>query len=179
MGCSESHFCCDLGVLLIFCFGTSTFALVDHYRVSACNNLYADRELEILSYRKGPNDSSDDPLRIRGVIHPEGIEVHTDDNSVSLMSLNGSDALIQMAPSEESVIGKRIKVKYYVGKVEDRRWWHPDLVHNLIQFTDRSAIRKWVMTSFYLGAMLTCFIYAYLMNRKFEPLAKYLNSDEP
>ncbi len=67
-----------LGVLLIFIFGTSTFALIDHYRVSACNNLYEDRELEILSYRKGPNTTSEDPLVIRGVIHPDGIEIVTD-----------------------------------------------------------------------------------------------------
>lgn len=167
---AKVSFAAILGVLLIFFFGTSAFALVEHYRVSACNNLYEDRELEILSYRDGPNSSSDDPKRIRGVIHPDGIEVRTDDNSVSLMSLNGSDSLIQMATSEASVIGKRIKVKYYVGKVEDHRWWHPHAVHNHIQFTDRSLIRMWVMTIVYLGAILTCFGYAYHMNRKFAHL---------
>lgn len=165
-----------LGVLLILYFGTSTFALVDHYRVSACSNLYEDRDLEILSY----GDRSDDGvLSIRGTIHPDGIEVYTDDNSVSLMSLNDSDSLIQMAPPEKSVIGKRIKVKYYVGKVEDRRWWHPDTVHNEIQFTDRSVIRMWIMTIVYLGAMLASFEYAARTNLKFAHLHKHLSSDEP
>lgn len=166
-----------LGVLLIFFFCNSLFALVDHYRVSACEGLYADRELEILSYRRGPNTNDDDPIQIRGVLHPDGIEIHTNDNSVSLMSLNDSDALIQMTPSEETVIGKRIKVKYFVGKVEDRRWWHPDSVHNRIQFTDRSVIRMWVMTIVYLGLMLTCFFYAYRTNRKFAHLEKYLDRE--
>jgi hypothetical protein len=167
-----------LGVLLIFFFATSAFALVDHYRVSACNNLYEDRELEILSYRDAPNTSSDDPKQIRGIIYPDGIEVITNDNSVSLMSLNGSDSLIQMTPSEERVIGKRIKVRYFVGKVEDRKWWHPASVHNQIQFNDQSVIRMWVMTVVYLGAMLSCFVYAYRTNRKFDHLAKYLISNE-
>jgi hypothetical protein len=167
---AKVSFAAIMGVLLIFFFGTSAFALVEHYRVSACNNLYEDRELEILSYRDGPNSSSDDPKRIRGVIHPDGIEVFTDDNSVSLMSLNHSDSLIQMTPSEKSVIGKRIKVKYYVGKVEDRRWWHPDSVHNHIQFTDRSLIRMWVTTIVYLGAMLSFFVYANRTNSKFSHL---------
>jgi hypothetical protein len=171
-------FAAILGVLLIFLFGTSASALVEHYRVSACNNLYEDRELEILSYRDGPNSSSDDPKRIRGVLHPDGTEVFTDDNSVSLMSLNGSDSLIQMAPSEASVIGKRIKVKYYVGKVEDRRWWHPHSIHNHIQFTDRSLIRMWAMTIVYLGAILTCFVYGYRMNRKFAHLEQHAGRDE-
>lgn len=168
-----------LGVLLLFFFGTSTFALVDHYRVSACSNLYTDRELEILSYRRGPNTTSEDPVQIRGVIHPDGIEIVTNDNSVSLMSLNGSDSLIQMEPSEESVIGKRIKVRYYVGTVEDRRWWHPDTVHNEIQFTGRSVIRMWIMTIVYLGAMLASFEYAARTNLKFAHLHKYMSSDEP
>ncbi len=80
-----------MGVLLIFFFGTYAFALISHYRVTACSNLYEDRELEILSYRDGPNSTSDDPKQIRGSILPDGIEVYTDDNSVSLMSLNDSD----------------------------------------------------------------------------------------
>jgi hypothetical protein len=171
-------FAAIMGVLLIFFFGTSAFALVDHYRVSACNNLYEDREFEILSYRDGPNSTSYDPKTIRGVIHPDGIEVFTNDNSVSLMSLNDSDSLVQMTPSEESVIGKRIKVRYFVGKVEDRRWWHPDSVHNQIQFTDRSVIRMWVMTIVYLGAILSCFVYAYRTNRKFAHLFTHLADDD-
>ncbi len=71
-----------LGVLLLFLFGTTVSALVSHYCVSACYNLYEDRELEILSYRAGPNTSSEDPLVIKGVIHPDGIEIFSNDNAV-------------------------------------------------------------------------------------------------
>lgn len=172
---AEGSFAAILGVLLIFFFGTNVSALVSHYRVSACSNLYEDRELEILSYG---DQSEDGVLSIRGTLHPDGIEVYADDNSVSLMSLNGSDSLIQMAPSEESVIGKRIKVRYFVGKVEDHRWWHPAPVHNQIQFNDRALIRIWAMIILFLGAFVTCFVYTYRKNRKFEPLAKHLGSDE-
>jgi hypothetical protein len=172
---AEGSFAAILGLLAIFFFGTNVFALVDHYRVSACSNLYEDRDLEILSY----GDRSDDGvLSIRGTLHPDGIEVYTNDNSVSLMSLNGSDSLIQMAPSEESVIGKRIKVRYFVGKVEDHRWWHPAPVNNQIQFNDRALIRIWAMIILFLGALVTCFVYTYRKNREFEPLAKHLGSDE-
>jgi hypothetical protein len=172
---AEGSFAAILGLLAIFFFGTNVSALVGHYRVSACSNLYEDRELEILSY----GDRSDDGvLSIRGTLHPEGIEVNTDDNSVSLMSLNGSDALIQMAPSEESVIGKRIKVRYFVGKVEDHRWWHPAPVHNHIQFNDRGLTRIWAMIIFFLGAFVTCFVYTYRKNGELDPLAKHLGSDE-
>lgn len=84
---AKATFSASFGVLLIFFFGTYSFALVTHFRVAACSNLYEDRELEILSSRHGPNSSSDDPKRIRGTILPDGIEVETNDNSVSLMSL--------------------------------------------------------------------------------------------
>lgn len=167
-----------LGFILIFFFGNAAIALVAHYRVSACNDLYKDRELEILSYRWEANDTSDSPKRIRGVIHPEGIEVVTDDDSVSLMSLNGSDSLIQMTPPEDSVIGKKIKVKYFLSNAEDHRWWHPATVHNHIQFTNGALIRIWAFTIGYLGAMLTCFVYAYRTNRKYAHLFTHLSGDD-
>ncbi len=94
------------------------------------------------------------------------------------MSLNGSDSLIQMAPSEESVIGKRIKVRYYVGKDEDRRWWQPSRVHNEIQFNDRGLTRLWTMSIVYFGAMLASFEYAARTKLKYAHLSKYLSSDE-
>lgn len=156
------------GVFLIFFFCNGCIALVRHYIVVATARHYEDRELEILRYRHGPNETSEDPLGIQGILHPEGIEVHTDDNSVSLMSLNNSNSPIQMAPAEEQVVGKRIAVKYYVGKTEDRRWWYPSTINNQIMFNSSGLIRLWVSTSAYLAFMLFCCIYAYRVNRKFE-----------
>jgi hypothetical protein len=156
------------GVFLIFFFCNGCIALVRHYIVVATASHYEDRELEIRSYRHGPNASSEDPRRIKGILHPEGIEVETDDNSVSLMRLNNSNFPIQMAPAEEKVVGKRIPVKYYVGKTEDRRWWYPSTINNQIMFNSSGLIRLWVSTSAYLAIMLFCLIFAYRANRKFD-----------
>jgi hypothetical protein len=154
------------GAFLIFFFCNGCIALVRHYIVVATASNYEDRELEIRSYRHGPNETSEDPLRIKGILHPEGIEVHTDDNSVSLMRLNNSNFPIQMAPAEEKVVGKRIAVKYYVGNMEDHRWWHPSTIHNQFMFNTSGLIRLWVSTSAYLAAMLFCCKYAYHANQK-------------
>lgn len=158
-----------LGVLLLFFLGNGCLALARHYATVATQGLYEDRELEILSYRPGPSDSSEDPLRIKGILHPEGIEIETDDHNVSLQSLSKSQSVIQMSPAEDDVVGKRVKVRYYVGKPEDRRMWTPS-VHNSFSPSAEGLWRTQCLTIGSLFAVVACFYYSYRANLKYKQL---------
>ncbi len=158
-----------MGFLLLFFLGNGCLALARYYMMMATIHQYEDRELEIVSYRAGPGNSSEDPLRIKGILYPEGVEIHTDDNAVSLMQFSPSSSAIQIAPSEDAVVGKRIKVRYFVGKPEDLRWWTPE-IHNRFPLSDRALLRTKFLTIASLLAVLSCFYFSYRANVRFKRL---------
>lgn len=137
-------------------------------RFNATSDLYIDAELEILSYKPGPNSSSDDPIPIKGIIHPGQIPVQTDDHCVSLLSFNESDFPIQMAPSEEKVKGRRIKVKYFSGDPSSRKWWYPPVIHRHYARDNEQFAEVIVFTAMTSLLVFGCFYYVYRCERALQ-----------
>lgn len=158
-----------MGFVLLFFLGNGCLALVHHYMMMATIHQYEDRELEIVSYRTGPGGSSEDPMRIKGILHPEGVEIQTDDQAVSLMQFSPSSSVIKIAPTEDAVVGKRIKVRYYVGKPEDVRWWTPE-IHNRFPPSDANLLRTKYLTVASLLAVVSCFYFSYRANGRYKRL---------
>lgn len=161
------------GFLFLFCVGVGIVWTISAYTNGNNLHLYEARELEILSYKPSPTGSNEDPKVITGILWPEGIEVTTSDDLVSLMSLNHSNSLVQMVPEESKVVGKRIQVSYFVGSAEEMRWWHPGTIHNRRPLSQQQwkQIRLFTFVSF-LG-MWGCFYYAYRVNLQFARLTAY------
>lgn len=161
-----------VGVLLLFLTANGLLALVNFYVVSTTFSQYVDRELEIVSYRWGPQTNSEDPRTIKGILHPEGIEIATDDRAVSLLEFGPQHLPVKIAPEESQVVGKRINVRYYKGPPEQLRWWHPGLIHNY-PTPQRSHFIKTLGWTIVTGiAASVCFLYVAGGNRIFIRLSK-------